>query len=367
MSYYRRGNLSPLRMVLLALCALGVIFAVEASKSFQVDPLLSSKIAAAEKMAAAMTAIQEEKLKSGVAINRDTDPNQTGLIGEEFNDLTTSLGSLPGKRTTTNPNFAGLLVELLSQAKVKPGDSAAINASGSFPALNIAVLSAVHVLQLNPVIISSVGASTYGANIAGWTWLDMERVLREKGIFPYTSTAASLGGLVDNPGGLDGRGIPLGLEAVARSGIPYLDEKGHKTIKKDVDHRMELYSQALGGRRPAVFINVGGSLASLGEGPEVLSLSPGLSFLVPSSRSTHPGVLFRMNQMGVPVIHLLNVKKLARRYGLPVDPIPLPHIPSGGVLKPQKYSFPVVLGGIVLLTFLLAAPRSYRMNPPVLK
>jgi hypothetical protein len=69
----------------------------------------------------------------------------------------------------------------------------------------------------------------------------------------------------------------------------------------------------------------------------------------------------------VPVIHLLNVKKLARRYGLPVDPIPLPAIPSGRVMEPQKYSFPVVLVGFVLLALLINALRAYQTSPPVLK
>ena len=367
MRYYRKAKISPARLFLISLCAVAVIGIAEASKRFQADPLLSRKISAAQKMAAAMAALREEKLTSGSTINPETDPNQTGLIGEEYNDLTTSLGSLTGKRTSTNPNFAGLLVELLAEAGLKPGDPVAAHFTGSFPALNTAVLSAISVLRLKPAIISSVGASTYGANGPEWTWLDMERVLREKGIFPFSSIAASLGGLVDSPGGREGNGTEWGRKAIQRNQIPYLDEKGHPSLQRDAERRMEIYSRALGGRKPMVFINVGGSLISMGERAQALSLSPGLSLRILPTRDPDRGILFRMNEMGVPVIHLLNVKKLSLRYGLPVDPIPLPAIPSGRVMEPKKYSLPVVLGGFLLLVLFLAALRPYQTSAPVLK
>jgi len=366
MSYCRKAKIPPARLFIIAICALAVIGAAEASKKFQEDPLLSRKIAAAQKMAAAMAAVKEERLRSGAAINPAMDPNQTGFIGEEYNDLTTSLGSLTAKRTSTNPNFAGLLVELLAEAALKPGDPVAVHFSGSFPALNTAVLSAISVLQLKPAIISSVGASTYGANDPDWTWLDMERVLREREIFPYSSIAASLGGLVDSLGGREGNGIVWGRKAIDRNQIPYLEEGGYRTLPRDAEQRMQIYSRALGGQ-PAVFINVGGSLISMGERAQALSISPGLSFRIPRSAYPDRGILFRMNEMGVPVIHLLNVKKLARRYGLPVDPLPLPAIPSGRVMEQKRYSIPVVLGGLFLLALLLARIRPYQTSAPVLK
>jgi len=48
-------------------------------------------------------------------------------------------------------------------------------------------------MEVTPVVIASVGASDWGANRPYLTWLDMERVLRQRNILPYTSVAASLG------------------------------------------------------------------------------------------------------------------------------------------------------------------------------
>jgi len=75
-------------------------------------------------------------------IDEGLDPNRTGLIGPQYSPLFTTVGHLEAKRTTTNPAMAALLVHLLQEAGVEPGDRIAIGASGSFPALMIASLSA---------------------------------------------------------------------------------------------------------------------------------------------------------------------------------------------------------------------------------
>ena len=233
----------------------------------------------------------------------------------------------------------------------------AVSFSSSFPALNIASLCAVHTLKLKPIIISSIGASMYGANDPLLTWLDMERVLREKGILPYISKASSLGGIAETKGGLDEKGIEFGLDAIRRNGIPYLDESGIETVRKDIERRLAIYDQAFGGKRPAAFINTGGPLTSLGNSPEAYSLSNGLLRKVPFSKHPERGIIFRMAEKDIPVIHLLNIKGLAHRYGLPIDPVPLPPVPSGGIMKPQKYSFSLALFGLALLCFTIAALR----------
>ena len=362
MSPFQKGKIPNLRLLVVAVCAIAVIAAVEYSKKRQKDPAGAYKLAAAKLMKGSLEAIKEERLKRGIAINIQDDPNQTGIIGLEYTDLTTTLGSLSAKRTSSNPNYAGIIVEMLFRAGVRVKDPVAISFSGSFPALNIAVLSAAKSLELDPAIISSVGASMYGANQPGLTWLDMERILIEHKILPYASVAASLGGIIDTKGGLDGKGIDMGLEAIRRNGVRYINELGRKTLTQDIEKRLTIYKKAFGAREPAAFINVGGNDTALGNCPEAYALSTGLLSRVPSSDHPQRGIIFRMNENGIPVIHLLNIKKIARQYGLPVDPVPLPPVPSGKVMVPHTYSRGNALLGLIVLCLLIGAASRVRLR-----
>jgi poly-gamma-glutamate system protein len=88
-------------------------------------------------------------------------------------------------------------------------------------------------------------------------------------------------------------------------------------------------------RRPIrCFVNIGGSAASFGNTSASLSLPPGLILhppTVPSSPTR--GVVFEFAARGVPVVHLLFVKGLARDNGLPFDPVPLPPVGEGAVYR----------------------------------
>ena len=132
---------------------------------------------AAERADAAFQAIREERLLRGHAISPIDDPNRTGLVGDSYTEITTTLGSLPSKRSAANPNIAAMIVDMLTQCGVKAGDPVAVNFSGSFPGLNASVLCALDAMGAKGIVISSVGASTYGANLPDFTWLDMEEAL----------------------------------------------------------------------------------------------------------------------------------------------------------------------------------------------
>jgi len=338
-------------LVVLAAAALLVLGTLEVTRSLPADPLSATKLAAAQRMELATQVLREERLNRGIPIEPEVDPNATGLIGSEHTAITTTLGYLPAKRTSANPNMAGVIVEMLGRAGAKPGDCAAVGLSGSFPALNTAVLCALQALELKPVIVSSVGASSYGANDPRFTWLDMEQVLHERGLFPWRAAAVAPGGVVSIPALFGDDGIRAMQAALARSGLPALDEQGDETLQPDVSRRVELYWNGCGGR-PSVFINVGGSLPALGNCPQARALPAGL--LPPGIRSTGPGcgVIFRMAAAGVPVIHLLDIRKIARDYGLPVDPVPLPAVPDGRVMSQGGYSRPVALIGLFVLGML---------------
>lgn len=344
-------------LAILAVSALTILVLLESVRRHQPDLLREEKSASMDLMHRSAEAVKKEKLRMGIPVDRRLDPGDTGLIGVEYTDITTTLGSLAAKRTSTNPAFAAVVVDMLHQAGVRRGDGVAVSFSGSFPALNIAVLSAAKALGLQPVIISSAGSSTYGANQPEMTWLDMERVLAEAGIFPWRSIGASLGGIIDTNGGLDGTGILVGLRAIRRNGIYLIEEQGRSTLTADVRKRLELFDRALGGRRPAAFINVGGSLTSVGDDLESHRIPTGLLKKVPAVRNPERGIIFRMSERGVPVIHLLEIKSIAARYGIPVDPSPLAAAFPARSRMTGGYSAPLAAAGLALMIALLALLR----------
>jgi len=349
---YRRGFLPLRSLVLLAVAAVAVILVMEAARYFG-DPPPSEKKAARDLMQAALQAIKAERQRLGVPIDPVTDPGGTGLIGEAYNDLTTTAGSLASKRTSTNPAFAAVIVEMLEGAGVRKGDPIAVSFSGSFPALNIAVLSAARAMGLKPSVISSIGASMYGANLPELTWLDMERVLTEKGLLPYRSVAASLGGIADTKGGLDGTGIDAGLRAIRRNGIPLLEEGGRYSLRADIHRRMDLYDREMKGRRPAAFISVGGPLTSFGNVAGVERMATGLLKKIPAVHDPDRGILFLMGEWGVPVLHLLQIRRIAARYGIPFDPVMAQADFSLGMPGAGPYSAVLAFAGLALLSLML--------------
>jgi poly-gamma-glutamate system protein len=336
------------RLILWAAASALLLWGVEIGRTPDADPLHARKVQAAEQMGAAARVVAAERLRRGIPIDPDTDPNRTGLIGPEYTPITTTLGHLPAKRTSTNPNMAGLVAHLLGRAGAAPGGCAAVAFSGSFPALNLAVLSALAALEMRPVAVSSIGASTYGATHPDFTWPDMERALFERRVFPWRSVAVAAGGVERASPLFADEGLRLARAAMERSGLPVLDENGERSLAADVERRRRLYVDGCGGL-PAVFVNVGGSLAAIGNCRGVERLPPGL--VPPGSLEAGPdcGLVHRMAADGVPVIHLLNVLGLARDHGLPADPVPLPGIPEGRVMTAGGYRRPAALAALALV------------------
>lgn len=261
-----------------------------------------------------------------------SDPNATGLIGAESSPITTTSGDLEAKRTAASPEAAALLAALLRQAGAREGDAVAIGASGSFPGLLVACLSALKALGLHPVTICSVGASSWGANVPGFTLADMIRCLEEGRLLPAASAAVSLGGMKDIAEGMESEGQEILLAAAQTVGAPLLWEPEQA---ENVRRRMAIYRDGAAGRRLAAFVNIGGGEANLGVDAAVLGLKPGLNRPRKVRRLMDPrgSVIGGMAAQGVPVIHLLNLRGLALRYGLSWDPVPLPAVGEGGLFR----------------------------------
>ncbi len=297
--------------------------------------------AAAENMEQSLAVIKEYCLQHQINVNNPEDPGHTGLIGPEWSELATTIGDPEAKRSTINPNFAALIVHLLKEAGVKRGDTIAIGSSGSFPALLIASLSAAKAMKVYPVVIFSFGSSSFGASNPDFNIWDMYRLLLENHVTDIWPVAASFGGEDDTGSEFEPALTDRLRSSLREAGIPLISETD---LRKNVAIREQYYFADF---RPTdvsfenftdepppplihhsikAFINSGGGYANLGSSPAVLSLKPGL---VNNARIPEPaeqGMIHEMLIRHIPVIHLLYIKGLARKYNLPWDPVLQPAI-----------------------------------------
>ena len=70
------------------------------------------KRAASQRAAACYEAIYAEKLSRGLEMDAGADINRTGMIGLDYSFITTTVGNLEAKRTSTNPNMAAVVVDM---------------------------------------------------------------------------------------------------------------------------------------------------------------------------------------------------------------------------------------------------------------
>jgi poly-gamma-glutamate system protein len=318
------------------LCVLSVgAFALEKLAAERPLELRAEMVRAAELMSRATAAVRACREAAWVPLDPAVDVNRTGLLGLATSPITTSLGSLEAKRTSTNPNFAALAVFLLHEAGVRRGDAVAVGASGSFPALLVATLCAAKVAGVRPQVISSLGASEWGANDPRFDLLSIEMCLARSGLLSFETLAYSLGGDGDTGRDMSPEGRAR-LAAEARSsGAPFIDEPD---LAKNVAGRLDLYKRAAGAAGVKAFVNIGGGFANLGTDSEILKVSPGLAEFSRFPPAERRGVIFAMAERGVPVIHLLYVKGLCDRYGLPWDPRPLPAPGQGRLYEAKSVS-----------------------------
>jgi poly-gamma-glutamate system protein len=313
---------------------------------------------AASRMAHGLAAIRACAAAAGHAADPADDPNGTGLIGLEYSELTTTKGDPAAKRTSVVPDFAALFVHLYSQAGARPGEAVAVGASSSFPAFILAALSAAETLELRPLLIVSLAASQWGANNPRFTWLDMQDCLNRAGVLTIRPLAVSLGGEDDAGGGLSENMRAFLASEAEKRGFPRLDETD---LERNVSRRMDLYRTAAGDTRIAAFVNIGGGAANMGEDAGILSLRPGLTSPPPPASAASRGAVHAMADAGVPIIHILNIRGLAERYGFPWDPVPLPD-PGTVTVRGIPARSPAAFLILAAAYFLLAGVVLFRMR-----
>jgi len=337
-----KENAGKRQRIILILCLLSFLFfaLVKLLPVKKGEILFKEMLSASRTMEESIAVLRECYKEKELILDKTGDLNQTGLIGLESSSITTSLGSLEAKRTTTNPNFAALLVFLLNKTGIRKGDTVAVGASGSFPALIIAVLSAAKAMDLKPLVICSLGASQWGANNPDFFWLDIQNCLLKAGIFDTRPIGFSLGGEKDTGEDMSSEGRSFLKEEIRESGILFIQESD---LERNVKARMRLYEEYAGKDRINAFINIGGGWSNIGEDSKILELKPGLVRVRQFPQVGKRGVLYEMASRKIPVVHLLFIKGLVLRYGLEWDPVPLPQAGKGKIYQFAREKQPAFL------------------------
>ncbi len=306
------------------------------------------KLEAVNLMQSYLDALSEEIDARGFDIDPINDPFHTGLIGSRLSSITTDRGLLSEKQAAINPNIAAIFVEELS--RLKPGDNVAIGITGSNPAVNLGLYAAVTVLDLNPSIIVSLSSASYGANRPELTWLDMEAILRQKGLLEFGADYASIGGSEDRGIGLTDNGMTALKNAMIRNGVPLILGS---SLEENVDMRMEAYDRLINGdKRYRLFVNVGAGLANVGSEPNARLIPEGLNTKLAERNFDREGVMMKMAKRNVSVLNFRRILRWADRYELSLSLDEKP-VPGEGTLF-SSITHNVTVASICLVILLIA-------------
>ncbi len=306
--------------------------------------------------------IESKKLEAGVRSEVPSSFPHAGMLGVEWSDMTTTLGSLEAKRTAANPVFAALLVRLLHDAGVDSASCVGVLISGSFPSLAVATLAALQTIGAEVVLISSLGASSYGANQPGASWLDMEEWLRAEGGLRYRSVMVTMGAEGDSGGGLPDEGLQILSATAARYGRTLANGR---PLEEAIGTKLDILLRS----RIAFLVNIGGSQTSLGTCPHAPILPSGYPTSVP--RCTHPGrgLIERCAEKGIRFLHLLNINAMAARYGMPLSPAVQQESDAPRIYADETIQRGPLLAGMMIILLLLFSSASIarvpQASPPV--
>lgn len=346
----REGKISITSLVIATSITILLMFLELNSKSKVPSAYYQEKKEAAELTLKALKAVKEAVNERHIPIDRINDPNETGLIGLQYSPLTTERSDISAKLTSTNPNFAALIVQLIKNSGAKEGDVIAVSLTGSYPALNIAVLSALKILKLNPIIITSVSSSMWGANYPEWTYLDIAAVLSQKGLIEFETAAASIGGEDDIGRGLSPGGREIIKTAMLRNKVPSL-EAGN--LEDAIKKRYNIYTN---GRKVRLFINVAEHTTALAG----IDITSGL--IRPRHIKSGKGIIAQFSRSGIPVINIIDINSIAQEYGLPIAPIPLPNVGEGKLYSVFRYSVSQAIISLAILLVILFIVLRFDIN-----
>tara|TARA_B100000029_G_C17575584_1_gene958047 strand:+ start:838 stop:1962 length:1125 start_codon:yes stop_codon:yes gene_type:complete len=299
----------------IAILNLALVYIAATSKEYIPKAGLEQKLKATEIMENSL-----ELLYSTSNNIKSEDIYESGVLGVESSSITTIFDSEDKKMKNskiacTHPNFAALVVEMFQEAQLTKDDKIAISMTGSLPGANIAVLSACKSMDLNPVIISSVGSSAWGANEEDFSWLDIEKILYENKIFDMISIASSIGGENDLGDNLSDKGIEAIENIIASKNVEFIN---NKNLMESVSKKIEIYNSKDSNYK--AFVNIGGGSASLGYGLGKDSIKVGVIYPIEKKQIYYDGfensIAKYFLDNDVTFINIKSINLLAKNVGL---------------------------------------------------
>lgn len=353
------------RLVVLVIIVIGSLFLVDYTKVEAKTPYYDLQIEAANKVNEAYGILKAKRDELNIPIDLSVDPLETGVIGTYSptvgSSITTTLGSLSAKQTSTNPNFVALIMDYFQKLEIKANESVAVNFSSSFPALNIMTLIALDTLEIDYLVMSSIGSSTYGANIVEFTYLKMEEELYLKGLIKNKTEVMSLGGVNDVLEDIEFN--DEGFSDSLYNEYSHIQQIKETDFYQNVMYRFNYYNDNL--RNIKAFVNVGGNISGMGQ--KISNYENGL--LRPKSYKidSKSGLIERFLNSGVSVINLLNINDLALKNGLERFAGKAFIIGVGDAYYTYKYQTEIAIVSILVVAMIILFDYQDRTRKKIIK
>lgn len=363
-----RHKLTTLEISILGILGLIVSVASVASLHVARVPDHDLLVRAAQAAERGFSVAREARIHKGIGIDSINDPALSGLIGPLATAITTGPGDLEAKQTSVNPNWAALILRYLQKAGVTPGDPVAVGMTGSFPAMNIAVLTAIESYGAQPIWTVSQGSTSFGANRPGFTWLDIEKSLFEKRVISSRALAATLGGSNNIGAGLDDTGRAMLRESITSQTVPLIDAT---PLSAAIETEMAMFGRASAGKRIRLYINIGSGYTSLGTMNTAPLLTNGMNSPARLARlAAEPvrGVAAQFLSQGAQVLNIYDVISLARNQSLPIAPAVLPSPGTGKLFMALRYTWwlnvvLLLVYSVIVLAFAFGYTNFLTKNP----
>jgi len=302
------------------------------------------KIASAEKMENALNVLKKYGRKYPF-LSRDPFDTRLVFLNTETSPLLTDIGKYEAKSTVLKPNFSALIIDQFSKSGLNKGDTIAVSMTGSMPGANIAVLMACEAMELEYILISSLGASSWGATDMNLSWPKMEKILYDNNLISKVSDKFTYGGGADylkrgtryrKIYGGDSKRVSIDSLMISLypnktmddlfilhglSNNEVLNDSTGTILKTSINQRISFYEKSCPDGSLSCFdayVNVGGGVASFGyKGKNKLKDNFGyvkasdVLDVLPSFEKRN-SVMAKFAESNIPLINITEIEKLIK-------------------------------------------------------